>query len=87
MACHGFCMLPRVIDWTIDAVIEMGEAEMRGQSYCDTCKKIAEASCPDGHKLPIIGLTVDVVVEREGKLALVKRADHGWTCREDCRIR
>lgn len=51
---------------------------MRGQSYCDTCQEFVEATCPEGHQLPIIGLTVDVIVEHEKKLVLVKRSDRGW---------
>ena len=51
---------------------------MRGKCYCDTCRRVVEVKCPKGHELPIINVTVDLIVEHDGKLWLVKRKKQGW---------
>jgi len=51
---------------------------MRGKCYCDQCHKYYEVKCPKGHDLPIICVTIDLIVEEDGKLWLVKREDGSW---------
>jgi 8-oxo-dGTP diphosphatase len=58
---------------------------MRGKCYCDNYSyhgpkgKVVDAVCPEcGQGLPIIGITIDLIVEHEGKIVLVKRRKHGW---------
>jgi 8-oxo-dGTP diphosphatase len=55
---------------------------MRGKFYCDSFDhkgdRNIDAKCPQGHDLPIIGITVDLIIEHKEKLWLVKRKEDGW---------
>lgn len=51
---------------------------MRGEGYCDKCGKRVKLTCPEGHELPIFGITVDLIIEMEGGVVLVKRPEGLW---------
>ncbi len=55
---------------------------MRGKSYCDhpnhKGERIVNAKCNQGHDLPIIGVTIDLIVEHKEKIWLVKRKSNNW---------
>jgi len=44
-----------------------------GFFYCPACDDLVEAKCPKEHPFLIVGVTVDLVVEHEGRIALVER--------------
>lgn len=59
---------------------------MRGRGFCDNTEvhgpggKVVRAACPEcGRPLAIIAVAVDLIVEHEGKLWLVRRKGGGYS--------